>query len=251
MNRFYLDKSKLTKDFAIIEGSEARHIISVLRLNKGDKVTVFDGNSVEYEAIIDNVSLNRVELLLISKKISSKESFIKITVAQALLKDKKMDTLIRQLTELGITEWLPFVAKRSVPKPTCSSSKNRLERWQKITIEALKQCDRNNLPTVSDIISFDNVLEHSLEYDLKIIFWEQEIQSLYSMISDIKKVDKIIIIMGPEGGFSIEEIELAKEHGFIVGSLGPRILRAETATIAACSIIQYLFGDMGNKHKTE
>ncbi len=159
-----------------------------------------------------------------------------------------MDDLVRQLTELGITKWFPFIAERSVAKPDKKRLSSRKERWEKIAVESLKQCKRGCIPEIGDTVSIEGALEIAKECDLKIVFWEDESFSLNELLKDSHKdIKTIFLMLGPEGGFSSKEIEKSKKFGFVSVSLGPRILKADTAPIAACSIIQYIFGDMGNK----
>ena len=146
-----------------------------------------------------------------------------------------------------MTRWIPFFSERSVPRPDKKRLAARLQRWQKIAQESFKQCGRSILPEISPPVSFEEVLALGQACTLKYIFWENESQVLLQK-SDIrlpKPGYRIIIVLGPEGGFTPQEIEKAKDRGFEVAGLGPRILRAETATLAACTLMQYLYGDLG------
>lgn len=249
MRHFFTDQSGTVGSALEITGSDAKHIKNVLRLKPGDKVGLFDGKGFEYEARISALFSDRVELSVIRSFPSASEPSVQIIVAQALLKDKKMDGLVRQLTELGIAKWIPFVAKRSVPRPGKDRMKTRMERWEKIAKEAVKQCKRSSIPEIDSAGSFENVLDMGKACDLKIIFWENEPESFNFKFSSHydKLYDKILVMLGPEGGFTLEEAEMARAYGFVTASLGPRILRAETATIAACTLLQFFFGDMGKK----
>jgi len=248
MRRFFIEQSDVNGPAAIIKGSDSNHIKNVLRLRLGDKIGLFDGTGYEYESRITAFSPGKVELQVLKKFPSTTESPLHLTVAQAFLKDKKMDGLVRQVTELGITEWLPFMANRSVPRPDAKRLAARTQRWEKIAKEALKQCKRGRIPQIGPALSFEEILNLKEGYDLNIVFWENESSPMTSFkTSDRNPPQKILIVLGPEGGFSLEEIKNAKSSGFVTASLGPRILRAETAAIAACTLIQYLFGDMAKK----
>lgn len=156
-----------------------------------------------------------------------------------------MDTLIRQLTELGIDRWVPFYAARSVPAPSQKGLGKRIDRWEKIAIEAVKQCRRGRLPQIRPAGNFNQLLEVSDAYDLKIMFWEDTPQA-FSIPATVPHTPKqVLLVVGPEGGFEIDEVRQARAHGFLTTGLGPRILRAETATLAALTLVQYGFGDMG------
>jgi len=247
MRYFFIKQSDLAGSKAVVEGSDAHHIKNVLRLKPGDKIGLFDGTGLNYETRIITLLPKSIEVSVIRSFPSTTESSVQITVAQALLKDRKMDLLVRQLTELGITSWIPFIAKRSIPRPDKRRLFARTERWNKITKEAVKQCKRCCPLKIGETISLKEVLSLGKDNDLKIVFWEEESNPVNQelLVSNVKPAEKIFILLGPEGGFTIEEVENAKASGFITASLGPRILRAETATIAACTLLQYLFGDMG------
>ncbi len=245
MRYFFIEKSTIRDRKAVITGSDAKHIKTVLRLNPGDRIGLHDGTGTEYEARIDAISRGRIIVSILRGYPSSAESPVQITVAQALLKDRKMDGLIRQLTELGITGWIPFIASRSVPRPDKRRFSARMARWQSITREALKQCRRGRAVEIHQVLSLEEVLSLRETFDLKIIFYEGAIQSLKAdAYRTGEPIRTILLILGPEGGFTDHEIERAEAEGFVLTGLGPRILKAETATIAACSLIQYLFGDM-------
>lgn len=251
MRYFFIEPLSPNATTAVITGSDAKHIKTVLRLKPGDSIGLFDGSGMEYEAKIITLATGRIEASITRRLPSTSESPIQIIIAQGLLKDKKMDGLVRQLTELGITKWIPFLANRSVPKPDKKQQVKRKERWETITKEAAKQCKRGRIPQISELVSFDNVVDMGASCDLKFIFWENELTPIDSVktMSDIQS-DTVFAILGPEGGLTSQEIEIAKSRGFISASLGPRILKAETATIAACALLQYLFGDMGKKPLT-
>lgn len=247
MRYFFVESSTLQQPAVAIKGSEARHIKNVLRLKAGDRIRLFDGEGFEYEAIIRRLVANRIEIKVIRKFAATKESPLQIVVAQALLRQRKMDRLLRHLCELGIMQWVPFTCERSVPRTGAQHLAARMERWKKIVKESCKQCQRAKLPEIIKTLTYEEVLATAGFGDLKIVFWENEATGLNSLIalSAQPEPQKILLILGPEGGFTDEEIATAKTAGCVIAGLGPRILRAETAAIAACTLIQYLFGDMG------
>lgn len=247
MRRFFIDPHKIIKSKTTIKGNDAKHIINVLRLTPGRGIELFDGAGQHYEAEITNTSQGFVEIKITSSAPSRSESPVQIFIAQAFLKDKKMDRLVRQLTELGITQLFPLLTERSVSRPDAKRLSARIERWNKIATESLKQCRRGRIPKIGPQYSFDDALTFSKSCDLKMICWENGITPIDASFLQPERVKKsIFLIMGPEGGFSSAEITKAKKAGFVIVSLGPRILKAETASVAACTIIQYLFGDMGH-----
>lgn len=249
MKRFFIDQSKIVRDQTLISGSDAKHMRNVLRLKPGDNVMLFDNAGLEYEARITAMSFNCAEVSVIRSFPKSAESPVQIIVAQGFLKEKKMDRLVRQMTELGIIQWVPFFADRSVPRPDEKRLAARTNRWNKIAREAIKQCTRSRPPEISSVLSFHRALDIGKACDLKIIFWENETNSPnFTFFSqDVKVYRTVFIMLGPEGGFTFREIETARSGGCVTAGLGPRILRAETAAVAACSLIQYFFGDMGEK----
>jgi len=253
MRYFFIEQAQVAGQTPVVTGSDARHIKNVLRLKLGDKIGLFDGQGLEYEARILTISSGSVKVSIIRSFPSIAESPVQITIAQAFLQYRKMDGLVRQLTELGITKWIPFIAKRSVPRPNDRRLSARMKRWERIAREALKQCKRARIPEIGDTVSFDEMLNTGKGYDLKIAFWENESRPVGFELSTMPdgQFQKILIMLGPEGGFTSEEIECARACGFITAALGPRILRTETATIAACSLVQYLFGDMGKNFLTK
>jgi 16S rRNA (uracil1498-N3)-methyltransferase len=247
MRYFFVESAEINKPVVFLKGSEARHIKNVLRLRPGDSVLLFDGSGFEYEAVIQKLSEGRAELCIVRKNPAVTESPVQLIVAQAFLKEKKMDALIRPLCELGMTEWVPYISERSVPRPDVKRLVDRTERWEKIARESFKQCRRSVLPEINQVTSYQEVLELGRFCDLRFIFWENETKRLprSAAASSKQALKRIIIMLGPEGGFSEPEIKRAQNYGFEVAGLGPRILRSETATIAACTLIQYLYGDMG------
>jgi len=248
MRYFFIEKSEREDSIVSIIGADARHIKTVLRMKPGDKIGLFDGKGFEYEAQIVDLTTGRVQVSIIRRFRSTAESPLKIIVAQAFLKEKKMDVLVRQLSELGIVKWIPFIAERSVPRPDNKQLSARTKRWEKISKEALKQCRRGRIMEIGETVSFEEMLNLSQFCDLKVAFWEDELLPVHAnLLGSGEQIDTVFALIGPEGGFTQKEIEKAGDHGFITVGLGPRILRAETATVAACALLQYLFGDMSQK----
>jgi len=246
MRYFYVDAGALQQPVVAIEGSEARHIKNVLRLKPGDQIRVFDGEGFEYEARINRFCAGRVEIKIARKFPGTKESPVQIEVAQALLKEKKMDRLLRHLCELGVTRWMPFISERSVPRPDHKRASARAQRWSKIVKESCKQCQRSKLPDIIGTLSFEDVLAYGQSCDLAIVFYENESAALKAQVaSNRPPAKKILLITGPEGGFTDQEIEKARAADCVIAGLGSRILRSETAAIAASTLVQFLFGDMG------
>lgn len=248
MRRFYIEPSAVAKSSLTIGGTEAHHIKNVLRLKPGERLKLFDGTGCEYDAVICVMEADTIGLEIQRKIQPDPAAGVQITVAQAFLKEKKLDDLVRKLSELGITTWIPFFSERSIARPNKERLAGRILRWKRIATEAMKQCRRKTLLEVHEAHTFDEILKSSEPYDLKILFWENKAVPFNhdSNLTPHCPVTSIMIMLGPEGGFSDLEIETARQSGFLTAGLGPRILRAETATLAAVTLIQYLFGDMGS-----
>ena len=249
MRHFFIDPSPAINSLVAIRKSDAHHIKNVLRLKTGDRLKLFDGAGFEYEAVIRKMSAAKVDVEILNRGRVALQSGAQIMVAQAFLKEKKMDDLVRKLCELGVARWIPFFSQRSIPRPDTSRLAGRRRRWYRIAAEALKQCRRVDLPEISEALSFEAVLDVGKKCDLSIVFWENESSPLHCDMGSNGKhpINKILLMLGPEGGFSQHEIQLAENTGFVIAGLGPRILRAETATLAAVTLVQYLFGDMGTR----
>jgi len=243
MQKFIIQKIEALPFKTSITGQDAKHIFKVLRKKTGDQMSITDGKGRDYNAVISMAMPDIIKIDIIEKLDSITESFINITLCSGMLKDKKMDFIIKHVTQLGIQKWIPFFCERSIPRPNIKRIKNRKKRWESIAKESLKQCNRSCIPQISEPLSFKTFMEQSENHDLKIAFHETSNQKIKTVEKSISP-KKIIILIGPEGGFSQKEILLAKEKGFLSHALGPRILRAETASIAACTLIQHIFGDM-------
>ena len=254
MHRFYINSDDIEDDNAVISGQDAKHLSKVLRLNTGDRVELLDGRGKKMLSEILKISSKTIHLKIIHKTISITESPAHITVAQGFLKDKKMDMLVRHLTELGMNSWRPFFSERSVPSPSQDKIQTRLKRWQRISKEAIKQCGRTILPEMYAPVSLSALLQSNSDYDQKIAFWENASCPLDTLRYEENKTGKnmlrVIVLTGPEGGFSDRDVQEMETYGFKSFSLGPRILRAETAAIAACALVQHIFGDLGKNSLT-
>jgi 16S rRNA (uracil1498-N3)-methyltransferase len=247
MRRFFIDPDNFAGSSAFLTGSEAHHISSVLRLSTGTIITLFDGTGSFYEAQITKISAKRIETVIqsITPYIKNdQEQPAGLHLAQALIKGKKMDFIIQKATELGVDSISPF---RSAFCAVKQLPENRFDRWSKIALEACKQCNRPKPPAILPAAGFSDFLESIKKntYDLKLFFWEEEVRnSLYDLLQQRDNLSSVMMLIGPEGGFSSDEAELAIADGFMPVTLGSRMLRAETAAIAAISILQYELGNL-------
>ncbi|MGD8366848.1 MAG: 16S rRNA (uracil(1498)-N(3))-methyltransferase [Desulfobacterales bacterium] len=229
---------------ASIAGTDADHIRKVLRLGPGARIFLFDGSGTEYEARITAVEANRVLAEVTAANHPNRESPVRIAVAQGILKEKKMDRVIRQLTELGADAWIPFAAERSVARPDPQKVEARTQRWRKIAVEAAKQSRRLKVPEIFPAADFDQAIGLAEVHALKIAFWE-EARIGAGWPAPHHGPRSVFLLVGPEGGFTADEIAAAESAGFLPASLGPRILRAETAAVVACALAQHRYGDLG------
>jgi len=246
MRYFFISPDEVRKENPRISGAEARHMLQVLRLAPGHRIGLVDGTGRGYTADIVGITDSGVQVVIRAEFEAPRESPLEIVVAQALLKEKKMDRLVRQLTELGIAEWRPVASARSIPRLEGGRLAARLERWGKIAMEAVKQCRRGRTPDIHPPVSLAELLAMDLSCRPKVAFWEEASRPLDAIEPGDGTCRRILVLLGPEGGFSPEEMAAATGSGFVAVGLGPRILRAETATVAAVSLIQHRFGDMGS-----
>lgn len=230
-----------------ITGPDAHHIARVLRLTAGDTIELFDGRGMNYTAVIKGISTDGVTVSISNSRAAASESILHLAIGVGMLKGNKLDKLIPPLSELGVAELLPFYSKRTIPASRAGQLQNRMARWQKIGIESLKQCRRSRTMDIHLPGEFADTLNIAETYQYKMLFWEDrrdtadKLQPLPGV-----KPGSVFLLLGPEGGFDSAEVDAARRSGFMVASLGPRILKAETAVITACALAQYVFGDMGN-----
>lgn len=244
MVRFYVPHPRIENGMLKIEGSEMRHIRRVLRLKTGDEIMVFDGSGKEYECTIVEERPSAVVIRIQNISSSERESPLDITLAQSLLKGEKMDYLIQKATELGVKEIIPFFSSRSIPLLERSKILERSHRWERIAVEASKQCGRGIIPRIEILRNYSEMLSIASQDALHLILLEKEGKKLKEILKASNEKKKLFFIVGPEGGFSQEEVEHAKRMGFIPITLGGRILRSETASLCLLSILQYEWGDI-------
>jgi 16S rRNA (uracil1498-N3)-methyltransferase len=230
-----------------------RYIKSVLRMKKGESLILFDGAGWEYEAAIKTFLDDRVSIEVL-KKNRIPEKAVKISLFQALPKATKMDFIVQKATELGADRIISFQSARTVPRLSQDKARGKISRWRSIAQEASRQCGRADIPEIRGIVSFEEMLACSEGQSLKIILWEEESKrNIKEILRDEKYAgaNDISVVIGPEGGFSREEIERAADKGFISATMGKNILKVETAVLAILSIIQYEKGIFGGLYYGE
>jgi 16S rRNA (uracil1498-N3)-methyltransferase len=239
--RIFFPKKMEAGDRCTLTGEDRQYVAAVLRMRKNERLLLFDGAGCEYEAVIRGQDQERVELEIV-QKTTIQISALQITLAQSLPKAKKMDFIIEKACELGATTIIPFFSSRSVPQLTPDKTVAKQIRWQKIAQEAARKCHSAGIPEVSDIMNWENMLRSAEDGNEKIIFWEEETRRSLKQVLQEKGREQsrhFFLIVGPEGGFAREEIELAERMGFTSVSLGHQILKVETAALAILAMIQY------------
>lgn len=247
MHKFFVPIENFHNENVIIQGDDVKHIYKVLRLEEGQEVFINNLHGKEYRCKLIDVNKKEVIASIIEEVSISKESPIEISLFQGLPKSAKMDLIVQKNTELGVSHITPIITKRVVVKTELKEYK-KLDRWNRIALEACKQCKRSLIPTIEEPLEFDALLAKLNEFDLVLVPYENaENHGIKYVMNnvDTNHIKSVAIIIGPEGGFEEEEIELLRERGGHIITLGPRILRTETAGFTAVSLISYELGDLG------
>jgi 16S rRNA (uracil1498-N3)-methyltransferase len=249
MHRFFVPPDWLEEDGVTIVGSLVHQIRNVLRLGPGDHIVVLDNSGWEREVEIGRVGKEHVSGQVVDKRLTSSEPRTKITLYQGVPKRRRFEFALQKGTELGIVEFVPLISDRCVIASLDDVNKKR-ERWQRIIMEAAEQSRRGRLPRLRPAMLFRPACESALQGGLSLIPWEEanemeEAASLRSVLQGMEKPPfSVNIFVGPEGGFAPDEVEMACQYGLIPISLGPRILRAETAGLVAAAAVLYELGDL-------
>ena len=240
MPKFFVEHENIGESAVQICGADANHIVRVLRMCEGEKLTVCDGAGVDYFCEITTANPERVELNILERHPCEAEPSVDITLFMALPKSDKMEYVIQKSVELGVSRIVPFSASRCVAKLNPKDAVKKTERWQKIAHAAAKQSGRGIIPEVSAPISFKELCNRAKEFDLSLFCYECEEENSLKAALECAKFKSVCVVVGPEGGFDRVEVEAASEHGFHTVSLGKRILRCETAPgCAICAILYH------------
>lgn len=236
-HRFFAPPSSLFNSRIVLDAEESHHLARVLRLLPGATVYAFDGNGAEYECEVTRVHKDAAELQVIARLSNEIESPLLLTLGQALIKGDKFDWVVQKATELGVTRLVPLMTAHSEFRKA-ESRDARLQRWRRIALEATKQCGRRKLMEVAEVQEFSEFCS-SHSNVVRLIFSERGGQEL----KEIPCTESVLVTIGPEGGWSEQELAFAAANGFLPIQLGNRILRTETAAVAAVTLAQHLFGD--------
>lgn len=248
MKRLFLEPEKILRDRAIIDGTNVRYLTNVLRSSMGDELTLLDGLGKGYKGKIVSIGRDKIDVQIAKAFEINTESPLDITIAQGIPKAEKMEIIIQKATELGVKKVVPLITQRAVVR---TKSPVRLERWSKIATSSAQQSGRSKIPLIESITGYKEFLSRELSVEdpthrgVKMIFYEGRVKKgIKEFLRELTAVKEITFLIGPEGGFTEEEVGLAIKKGFTPVGLGPRILRTETAAITALSILQYELGDI-------
>ena len=242
MTRFFVSEEELKGDFLVLTGDNASHA-KVLRLKNGEQVMVCDGKGSECLCTISDISADQVCLVVDRRQDSASEPKVKATVYMAFAKGDKLEHVIQKATELGAYEIVAFPSARCVSKPDDKSLNKKLERWQKIAASAAEQSGRGRIPQVRVLPNYKATLAKAKEADIAILFYENERANTLKATLQEKRYTSVSLLTGPEGGLTLEEVNLAMDAGLQVCTLGSRILRCETAPLCALSAVMYDSGE--------
>ncbi len=246
MHKFFTPQSLFQGEYAYIEGDDVKHIYKVLRLQEGNEVIINNQLGEEFLGSIQEINKLRVTVNIKEKLEINNESNINIYLYQSLPKAGKMDIIVQKATELGVKEIIPVITSRV--DVILKGEFKKLDRLQRIALEACKQSKRTIIPQIDEPINFKDMLKDIADIDLIVVPYENaENYGIRSLVrnTDTTKVTDIALIIGPEGGFDVEEIEALKDINAHIITLGPRILRTETAGFTAAALLQYELGDLG------
>lgn len=251
MQRYFVGKEQFENDRVRILGEDARHIGKVMRGRVGDEIIVCDGAGRVVLAELESVEAGEVAAKIVEEKAETSEARFRVDIAQSLPKGDKLETVIQKCTEIGAAAFVPFLSERTVVQYDAKKEEKRLQRWSKIAKEAAEQSHRSRIPEVRQPLTYKQLLKTFANYDLVLFCYEKEnglqLRDAVRPFAESKPEEaaNVLVVVGPEGGFAEREADEAAASGAKIAGLGPRILRAETAGMAALACILYESGEMG------
>ncbi|MDF0749788.1 16S rRNA (uracil(1498)-N(3))-methyltransferase [Marinobacter sp. 71-i] len=240
--RIYTDSPLSEGAPAELDDSAAQHVGRVLRMQNGQELLLFNGDGNDYPASITNAGKKRVEVRIGTPVENTTESPLDIVLGQALSKGDRMDFAVQKAVEMGVTCIVPLTTERCDVKLKGDREDKRLRHWQSVATSAAEQCGRARVPEILPVMTLTEWFDHTGDCDLRLVLHHRTEQSL----DTLAKPARIALMIGPEGGLSPEEITAAETAGFLPVALGPRVLRTETAPVAAMALCQWLWGDIGS-----
>jgi 16S rRNA (uracil1498-N3)-methyltransferase len=242
LTRCFVSASLHAGDTLSLPESASAHIGRVLRARVGESVTLFNGQGGEFDAQILTIERRSVRVRIGAHRAIERESPLKVTLLQALARGERMDFIVQKAAELGVASIVAMPGERSVVRLDAEGNKKRAEHLRAVAVNACEQCGRNRLPDIELASDLESAIARSPGADLRLLLVPEAQQTLVALAQQAKS---ITLLIGPEGGFAAEELALSEQHGFKHCRLGPRVLRAETAPLAALAVIQAMAGDLG------
>ncbi|GAB4233866.1 MAG: 16S rRNA (uracil(1498)-N(3))-methyltransferase [Deltaproteobacteria bacterium] len=242
MPTFFVDRKNISGDTAVLSGTEAGHMLRSLRLGVGDSFFSFDENGNRYRMRILEATSRSLRAEILESFPPEPPPGVSLTLLVGFPKADKMDFILEKATELGVSRVIPFRSSRTIPRVDPADARKRLLRWERVALAAAKQCGSGRVPEVTAIVPFPEALRRASEHDGKILFYEGEgTFSLKRVLSEFPAARTVALLVGPEGGFSPDEVRDASAAGCRLAGLGSRILRVETAALAVLAMVMYHF----------
>ena len=236
MQRYFIDEDLKDKDCLILTGNDLHHLKNVMRSKNGEKIICIDINGMVYLCVIDDLEQGLIKI--VEELDENNELDVEVTLVYALPKGDKFELVLQKATELGVNKLLPLYTKRCVVKVEPKKELSKKQRWNKICKEASEQSFRSDIPVISNILSLNDLMKEN--YDLKLLCsLNKNTENIKKVLEKNNKCVKILLVVGPEGGFEPSEEEFLVKNGFLSVSLGENVLRAETAVVAGISMIKY------------
>jgi 16S rRNA (uracil1498-N3)-methyltransferase len=237
--RLFVAPARLQGERVTLAGEEHRRVCRVLRLQAGDRVTLFDGQGGECEAVLQPPTGRSVEAVIVARRAVAAPAGPSLTLLVGLTKGERMELVVQKATELGVARLWPVVTARAVPRLEAERAAGRRTRWLTIAREAARQCGRADTPVIDEITPFAVALAAFPASALRLLFWEEAASVPLRACLPATAPAQVVLAVGPEGGFAPDEVAAAEAAGFRVAGLGPRTLRAETAAIVALALVGY------------
>ena len=239
--RIFTDSPLAVGSQCQLDDNAANHVGRVLRMQAGQALLLFNGDGHDYHATITEAGKKHVQVAVTEAAENETESPLRVVLAQTLSKGDRMDYAVQKAVEMGVSEIVPLTTERCDVKLKGDREDKRLRHWQQVAISAAEQCGRARIPEIQPVMTVQQWLEHARACDLRLVLHHRTERSL----NTLEKPSSIALMIGPEGGLTAEEIALAEDNGFLPVALGPRVLRTETAPVAAIALCQWLWGDIG------
>ena len=244
LQRYFINNEQFNENDVVISGDDYHHITRVMRMDVGGKIYCCNNNGQTAVCKIAKITSSTVLASIVEWVKESSEMPVKVDIASGLPKGDKLEYIIQKGTELGAHSFIPFIAARSIVKWDLKKANKKIDRWTKIAKEASEQSHRHRIPEVHQPFSLQKLIDHSKEYDYKLVAYEEEAKrgersNLATVLTDLKQDQSLLVVFGPEGGLTDHEVSLLKENGFLACSFGPRILRTETAPLYLLAAVSY------------